>query len=239
MPALQRYTSGGAIRIVGRVVTWGLVTTLIGCATAPRDRLDETAWRARQITLNSLTAWTVTGRLGITQAQEGWHASVVWYQQGDDYLIQFVGPLGQGRLQVRGDLHAVQVQTASGQYLVSDNPDEVLEQAAGVRLPIGGLRYWIRGLPDPKHPSVLQGDAEGRLTRLEQLGWVILYPRYAAVEWPQMASSPLELPIQITATRDDIQVRIVIQQWEVQATTTLAEQAYWLQTDVQVGVRSH
>jgi outer membrane biogenesis lipoprotein LolB len=48
----------------------------------------------------------------------------------------------------------------------------------GVRLPVNGLRYWVRGLPEPGSTPG-QTDADGRLTRLEQNGWVIEYPAYA------------------------------------------------------------
>ena len=58
-------------------------------------------------------------------------------------------------------------------------PILLLEQTLGLRLPVTGLRYWVRGLPAPGPTALLQTDAAGRLTRLEQNGWVIEYPSYA------------------------------------------------------------
>jgi outer membrane lipoprotein LolB len=64
-------------------------------------------------------------------------------------------------------------------------------------------------VPDPAQPSELAGDEQGRLTRLEQGGWVIDYPAYGQV-------AALELPTRIQAQRDQIKVKLVIEQWNLQ-----------------------
>ena len=71
-----------------------------------------------------------------------------------------------------------------------------------------GLRYWIRGLPEPGASPTLQTDAEGRLTRLEQNGWIIEYPAYAYA-----APLSLELPERMIARRQDLSVKLIIEDW--------------------------
>ena len=109
---------------------------------------------------------------------------------------------------IEGNKQGVQVQTSEGRILRAENPDNLVEQAVGLRIPVSGLQYWVKGLPDPTEPSVLEGDSQGRLTVMEQNGWLIEYPRYT-----QIAS--LDLPARIKARQDDLKVQVVVRQWTV------------------------
>ena len=64
----------------------------------------------------------------------------------------------------------------------------------------------MKGLPNPNVPSELKGDPEGRLTQLQQDGWVIEYPSYSQV-------ANLELPRKIKARQDDLKVQVIADQW--------------------------
>ncbi|HHW76924.1 MAG TPA: outer membrane lipoprotein LolB [Xanthomonadaceae bacterium] len=183
-----------------------LAALLSGCAVPPVSPVGQGAWEARQPALGRLTVWRAVGRIGVVNGQDGWHASFQWAQRGPGYRIDLIGPLGQGRVVVRGDGREVSVQTQDGQNWTAPDPDALLEQTLGVRLPVNGLRYWVRGLPEPGPNPTIQTDASGRLTRLEQNGWIIDYPAYA----PAAAH---ELPTRIVAQRGDLSVKLVIEQW--------------------------
>lgn len=152
--------------------------------------------------------WSLTGRIGVTQAAEGWHGSVHWEQQGPYYAIDLIGPLGQGRTRIEGGGQGVVVRTADGQLLRAVDPQQLLEEAVGVRIPVEGLVYWVRGMPDPTRPSELTGDQQGRLIHLEQDGWMIDYSRYEPV-------AALELPTRIRARQGDLQVKLAVQDWNL------------------------
>lgn len=102
----------------------------------------------------------------------------------------------------------MRIQTADGQIQTAPNPDVLLEQAVGARLPVNGLRYWIRGLPEPGTAPAVQTDAEGRLIRLEQDGWIIEYLAYAYA-----APLSLDLPERIMARRQELSVKLIIEEW--------------------------
>ena len=184
-----------------------LIAVLSGaCTMAPPQPLAGTPWNARQQALSALQNWSLTGRIGITTASEGWHGSLRWVQERQTYLIDIVGPLGQGRINIRGDADSVTVRTADGRELSASDAEQLVLDATGLRIPIDGLVYWVRGLPDPRSASVLLGDEQGRLTRLEQDGWVIDFTSYQDV-------AALALPERISARQDDLQVKLVIRQW--------------------------
>ena len=197
----------------GKKARWGIVpalTLLVGCAVAPSMSPEAAkAWTARQAVLLNLTGWQAAGRIGVINGQEGWHAGFQWTQQDSGYRIDLIGPLGQGRVRVEGDAREVRIQTADGQTQIAPDPDALLEQAVGARLPVQGLRYWIRGLPEPGAAPTFEIDAGGRLTRLEQNGWIIEYPAYGYA-----APLRLELPERIIARRQDLSVKLVIEEWE-------------------------
>ncbi|MFO1371956.1 MAG: lipoprotein insertase outer membrane protein LolB [Candidatus Competibacteraceae bacterium] len=195
-------------RLTGLVAV--LTILLPGCAVPPPTPTTDVqnAWAARLPALARLHDWRAGGRIGVINAQDGWHASFQWTQQGPNYRIDLIGPLGQGRVSVQGDVREVRVQTQDGQNWTAANPDELLEQTLGIRLPVSGLRYWIRGLPEPGPTPVLQSDAQGRLTRLEQHGWSIEYPAYTQV-------AAFELPARIIAQRQDLSVKLIIEQWSL------------------------
>jgi outer membrane lipoprotein LolB len=187
---------------------------LAGCAT-PVETATHPAWPARQRALAALRDWSVNGRLAVTTAQEGWHVSLYWVQQGPVYHIDLIGPLGQGRVRIQGDAQGVSLRTADGQFQRATDADELLTQAVGVRIPLNGLLYWMRGLPDPGQPGALALDEQGRLSRLEQDGWQIDYLDYMPV-------APLELPRRIRATQGEIKVQVVVNDWSLAPATTVA-----------------
>lgn len=187
-----------------------LTAWLAGCATPPAmtPAGQNAVWTARQPELARLTRWQAVGRIGVVNGQDGWHANFQWAQQDAEYRIDLIGPLGQGRVLVQGDGREVRVQTQDGQHWTAPDPDALLEQTLGVRLPVNGLRHWIRGLPEPGPATALQTDAGGRLTRLEQNGWIIDYPAY-------MPANLYELPARIVAQHQDLSVKLVIERWSL------------------------
>ena len=186
-----------------------LIALLSGCAIPPATSPEASAaWTARQNRLARISTWQADGRIGVVSGQDGWHANFQWAQQNSGYRIDLIGPLGQGRVVVESNGTEARIQTQDGQSWTAPDADALLEQSLGVRLPVNGLRYWARGLPEPGSTPTLQTDAQGRLTRLEQNGWVIEYPAYAPT-----SILNLDLPERIVARRQDLSVKLIIEQW--------------------------
>ncbi len=187
-----------------------IVVLLSACTTSPVSSPEAMhAWGVRQTKLAQLTTWQAEGRIGVIHGQDGWHARFQWVQQPSAWRIDLIGPLGQGRVLVESDAQGARVQTQDGQKWTALDADELLEQSLGLRLPVNGLRYWVRGLPEPGSAPVLNLDASGRLIRLEQNGWVIEYPAYTP-----SAIVGLDLPERMMARRTDLNVKLVIEQWQ-------------------------
>lgn len=177
-----------------------LLLLLTGCAATPLLKSSRSA--------AEFSDWQLHGRIALTHGDEGWHASLLWQQQADGYQLKVSGPLGQGGFELAGDERGVVLVDAEGNSSFARDGDALLLQATGWHLPVVGLRYWVRGLPVPDAEAAGVYDESGRLSRLEQSGWTINYQRYQLVEGAAV-------PSKLQLARDDIAVRLVINQWQL------------------------
>ena len=177
-----------------------LVLLLGGCAAVPTS----TVTAPSQVELGD---WQFNGRISLTRGEEGWHAGLVWQEHAGRYQLDVAGPLGQGAFQLSGDAEGVLLVDARERRFTARDADALLEHVTGWVLPVSGLRYWVRGVPAPGSEARASRDAQGRLTRLEQDGWDISYSRYQAVDGA-------DWPAKVRLQREDIVVRLIIDQWQ-------------------------
>jgi outer membrane lipoprotein LolB len=163
-------------------------------------------WQAHQRDVAPLHAWSIAGRLGIQTEHEGWHIAFHWQQTGDLYHIVLSNPLGQTSGELQGNPQGVTLLLADGRSVTADDPEHLLAQQFGWRVPIKGLYYWARGLPVPDVAETHGLDEEGRLQWLKQSGWHIDYRRYD----DYFGKS---LPTKIFLDNDALKVRLVIDEW--------------------------
>ena len=177
---------------------------LAGCAATPTgENTGQYAGRSPA----AISDWQLTGRFSLTRQEQGWHAGLFWQEQGDQFQLKISGPLGQGALRLRGDASGVLLEQSNGQTLAARDAETLLFDATGWQLPVSGLRYWIRGLVVPASHALASRDAQGQLTRLEQSGWVITYHRFELIDG-------VYWPVKLRLAREDISVRLVIDQWQ-------------------------
>ncbi len=180
------------------------------CATRPKipEPAAESVWLDRQATLAALHDWQAKGRVALRTGEEGWSAGFDWQQRGENYRIRLRGPFGRGAVELHGNAQGVWLRRADQPAVFALNPEDLLQQQTGWRLPVTGLAAWLRGLPVRDPAPVLQWDAQGRLLHIGQDGWSIDYQRY-------MDSAGLSLPKKLRLQRDAIQVRFVIDDWQI------------------------
>lgn len=187
---------------------------LSGCATTPQlppaelDRL----WQQHRQTLEQKNDWTLTARIAGSTEENGWNGKLSWQQIGGNYQIHFQAPFGQGAMQLQGDPNQVEMRTSDQQVIVADDAETLLFQQLGWRLPLKGLRYWVRGLPMPVATSaqtapVLAFDEVGRLVHLRQSQWQVNYEDYQRVDG-------LVLPKKVYLENHTVSLRLVIDRWQ-------------------------
>ena len=76
----------------------------------------------------------------------------------------------------------------------------------GWTIPVGSLRYWALGIPDPHSASTMAFNEQGLLATLEQRHWLVEVSQYR-----EAGGQPM--PRRLTAQNDDARVRLVIDNW--------------------------
>lgn len=190
-----------------------VLTTLAGCATAPpRPESSATPGRsdahlAAEQERRALADWTLTGRVAVIHHEESWHATLHWKQRGERYHIRLIAPLGQGSIALRGLPGAVVMEGDDASFMAAD-PETLLERHLGWRIPVTGLRYWIRGLVDPVVDGTPLYADDGLPRRLDQSGWRIDFRRWGE-------SGEVSLPEKVFMEAEGLKVRVVIDRWQL------------------------
>lgn len=192
-----------------------LLVFISGCSLIPSaappsaSKQAELLWQKHQESLKTLTKWRLNASLSVTKNQQNWIVRVLWNQDGDNYNLRLNAPLGQGAALLTGTKDGVIMRTGDNKILKAKTPDELVVKALDMELPIANLYYWIRGIPAPDNRN-LPYDLfpNGHLYSLEQSNWFIEYSPYVKVE-------NRLLPKKIFLDHKDIQVKIVITQWNI------------------------
>jgi outer membrane lipoprotein LolB len=160
--------------------------------------------------LADISAWDFKGRLSLKTHNEAWTGKVRWRQSGEEFRLHFNSPTGQGAVQLMSNPQfGVEMRAAEGGVFYADDAETLLYDHTGWRLPVSGLRLWVMGLPDGNREiSQLRFDEIGRIQLLEQYHWQIQYLQYQQV-------GTLDLPRKISLQNDKLDLRIVIDQWEI------------------------
>lgn len=192
-----------------RIAAALLLALLGACTTQPVVPPDEVRarWDSRQEQLRQLDNWQLNGRISLVTADEAWQADLIWAQQQREFDIKLIAPLGQGTLALRGGPGGAELRSSEAPRPVrAADAEALLYQQTGWRMPVDGLRYWVRGLPAPGGSPDLKLDGQGRLSWLDQYGWRIEFVRYREV-------TGTDLPDKIFLRKEDLRVRVVIRNW--------------------------
>ncbi|MCA1851474.1 MAG: lipoprotein insertase outer membrane protein LolB [Beggiatoa sp.] len=192
----------------------GLALLAAGCATSappPGEPLtgagSDALWTMHRERVAKVQDWYLAGRVALATPEEGWNAALYWTQTEERYSLRVVAPLGQGSYGLEGGPNQVVMRTPDRRTLTAEDPESLILAQLGWTLPVFGLRYWVRGIPEPLAPvAAMTVDDRGRMTELEQSGWRINVLGYEARDG-------LDLPSKLFLQTDRFKVRIVVERW--------------------------
>jgi outer membrane lipoprotein LolB len=186
---------------------------LAACQTVPKPIAPMVApekvvadWPARRAQLQMRAQFTAQGRIGVVAGSDGFNGHLRWIQDGTRSTVSLDGPLGVGGVRIVNDADVLTVTNPSGEALDSQAAHDALVRRLGFEPPLDSLRYWIQGVPDPASLSTESLSAQGYLGTLAQSGWTVTFNDY--MQTPDGA-----LPQKLTAARDQVRVKLVIETW--------------------------
>jgi outer membrane lipoprotein LolB len=189
-----------------------LLTSLLylsACSMLPNKAFQPGSWPQQQQLLEQLSSWTLQGKLGIrSRSPDKNHSATMHWQQHDEhYQIQINGPFGQGKIKLQGDPGQLLLERTNQPAVSTRQPETLLMQELGWRLPIKQIAYWVKGLPAPDSKYTHQLMAEGVLSQLEQSGWELRFSHYQQID-------NYLLPGKIVMTRDPLTLTLIAKQWQ-------------------------
>lgn len=192
-----------------------LLVFLTGCAEiSPRPERDNDI--EQQTQREQIKRWKLNGRLALTSPEESGTVTFHWTQDYDRYLMRFIAPLGQGTYAIRGgEGDGVYLLTAKNEVLHAEDAESLLLKSVGWYVPMGGFKYWVRGLPEPGvEITNQQYDKQGRVTEMQQADWGISIKRYMDVDG-------VGLPGKIFMQNNHFKLKLIIQTWDTEPRTAV------------------
>lgn len=190
----------------GVIILW-----LSSCATHTpvEDEVRLQNWKLHNEQLLRLNGWELTGRIGISLEKEAWSASLKWTQEKQNYLLRIIAPLGRGTFELERNDSGVEMRLARDEVLRANDAETLMMDNFGWSVPVAGLIYWIRGIPDPgfEVKNILI-DGQGRVAEMSQSGWQISYSRYSEHD-------KYYLPGRVVMNNRDLNIRLVIRNWSL------------------------
>ena len=149
------------------------------------------------------------GKIAVRGPGDSFSASFDWIQTGATFDIELWGPLGQGRVRLRGDGRRLTVTDARGATTSGISAEPFMASALGWSVPISALPFWVRGRYDPGSPvGERRRAADGTLASFEQLGWTVEVSR-----WGESAVGPV--PGRVVAVQRERRIVIACKEWLV------------------------
>lgn len=123
------------------------------------------------------------GRFSVRYEQSGeprnTYGNFDWQQNGENAVVQLLDPLGQTQAIVRENPRSASLELPGKAPLTGPRLEDVMRDALGFALPVGGLRYWLRMQSAPGSRASIERDPQTRRpTRLTQDGWTIDYQAF-------------------------------------------------------------
>jgi outer membrane lipoprotein LolB len=183
--------------------------------------IDDPDWQQHAQTVAALENWELQGRLVVRQESGNDTVNISWRQVDADFDLRLFGNLGLGAIRVYGAPGAVTVEKAGEEPVTLPGLEAVSREYFGYEFPTAELLYWVRGLPAPARGGSNTLDANGMLATLRQddasgLEWNLTFDRYLELQGAASttgATTMTYLPGRITAQRDGLELRFLINDW--------------------------
>ena len=167
-------------------------------------------WGEHRLALAEVQQWDMYARAVLRLEGEAYNIGIRWQRELDGrFMMLLEAPFGQGVFRIENAAAGVyRLSLPDGKFYENSTVEALLQQAIGWSLPIGGLDYWIRGLPQPGDERAPLLDAKGRAQTIRQAGWEIDYLAY----FP--ASDVPALPRRLRLENEAVMLKLAIERWQ-------------------------
>lgn len=215
---------------VDRLSVIALALLLGACTTTPRITsqqpqaslsVTEKARQQQSIRENRLASypqWSLKGRVSFVNDKQSGNGHLDWQQNDQAYTISISAPITRQSVNISGSGNSARIEGLKGGTKEGVSGEQLLQEALGWQLPpVQSLAAWIRALPEEDQSFTNNAifSTRDHLLEFDSRGWRVRYLDWVMIN-PQ-AEGAIEMPRLIEASQGNTRVRIVIEEWNMQA----------------------
>lgn len=155
---------------------------------------------------SELTPFAMNGRVSVKYNGSRHSAGLRWTHTAQSDEILLLAPLGQTAARIYSDARQTTLDDGENHYQ-NESAESLMQQVLGWYLPLKGLHNWVLGLADAGNPAQIERSGNGQISVLRQNGWEVRYLRYDG-------EKPDSLPKRLQLDREELQVQLLIDEWE-------------------------
>jgi outer membrane lipoprotein LolB len=184
-----------------RLFLTGIVLAVVAGCAAPRAPQVLPASNA------GINTFSLTGRVAVKLEQRGYSAKLSWRHAAGGDRMRLLSPVGSVIAELEADASGATLTTGDKKVYQSGNVQALTREVLGWDLPLEGLQHWVVGRAEPGLPvQAEERDARGRLSKLTQNDWRISFLDYAGDS---------ALPARIALVYDNLNLRLIIDRWDL------------------------
>jgi outer membrane lipoprotein LolB len=193
-------------------VLLGLALILLLAACAPQRAMRApdgallAAQEAREARLAADDAWTLHGRLAVSDGSDGGSGQLRWEHTPRRTVFDLRAPVSRQTWRLTAEPDAVRIDGLEGGPRHGRDAEALLRDEIGWNLPLANLGPWVRGMRGEGRARI-EFDRDGLPALIEQAGWRIEYRGWHRGDGPA-------LPSRVFASRGEQRVRLAIQRWD-------------------------
>lgn len=185
-------------------LVFGLIGFILlgGCSLVRDESL--LLYRSEDVSSSRLAGqktWGFEGRIILINQTDSISGSISWLHERNRDEVGLVGPLSQGRMMISIAPDSIEINDGDSVKKFSGSIDLVMGEQLGVDLPVGALRCWVLGMPEPD--IAVNKQDEG----FYQQGWGVKYKEMQRVK-------DLVLPKKIWIEKDHTRIKLIIDHWD-------------------------
>ena len=210
---------------------------LTACTTAPKiiptDNA-QLAWERRKENVYKLLSWEAHLSVVGKTEKEKFKTRLIWKQNKDGFEIRLRDFIGRTVAVINGSPDFVELMVTSPPYNINVNygyewksgevktskgeqyqdvdAEKLIYQLFGLRIPVAGLQFWLRGVPRPQdRVQDIQLRADGLAQSIRQNDWLLAYQSYSD-------DTTIRMPADAEFSYQDVALLISVSRWNLSLT---------------------
>ena len=159
----------------------------------------------------SLNHWVVQGSIVGQKKSKAFSIQLRWTQCGDDFNIQFFGPLHISLVKIKKEADKITLEQ-DGKKIYFLSEEELFSSLKQLPIPLADFKNWLKGSQIKNAQNSIKA---GLIKQSLQGDWVISYKKYQWVEENDVPTIRLPALIEFSNPAKEIRGKMLIYSWNL------------------------